>query len=133
TPDSVQTLLTYPKNADGTQVQAYFEGNFSSAYRGGMITFMGTDATLYIDRGRYELHPERKKGKYEELILGSGSRGQDFYDKPDGEVVHLTTWVESMRSRNPPTAPAEAGVSGASAAHLANQALRSGQVSVWKA
>src|SRR5262249_3519018 len=26
TPDSVQTLLTYPKEADGTQVQAYFEG-----------------------------------------------------------------------------------------------------------
>jgi predicted dehydrogenase len=127
TPDSVQTLLTYPN-----EVQAYFEGNFSNAHHGAMITFMGTDATLYIDRGRYELHPERGKGKYEELVLGSGRRGQDFYDKPDGELVHLTNWVESMRSRKAPTAPAEAGVSGASAAHLANQALRSGQVATWK-
>jgi predicted dehydrogenase len=137
TPDSVQTLLTYPKDADGTQVQAYFEGNFSSAYRGAMITFMGTDGTLYIDRGRYELHPERDrtgrdKFKYEELVLGSGRRGQDFYDRPDGELVHLTNWVESMRSRKAPTAPAEAGVSGASAAHLANQALRAGQIATWK-
>src|SRR6516164_2032806 len=69
TPDSVQTLMTYPND-----VQAYFEGNFSSAYRGAMITFMGTDGTLYIDRGRYELHPERDrtgrdKFKYEELVL----------------------------------------------------------------
>lgn len=127
TPDSVQTLLTYPSG-----VQAYFEGNFSNAYRGGMITFMGTDATLYIDRGRYELLPERGKGQEEKLILGSGRPGQDFYDKPDGELVHLTNWVECMRSRKTPTAPAEAGVSGASAAHMANQALRTGQIATWK-
>jgi predicted dehydrogenase len=128
TPDSVQTLLTYPKD-----VQVYFEGNFSSAYRGAMITFMGTDATLYIDRGRYEIHPERGKGEYKELVLGSGKRGQDFYDKPDGELLHLTNWIDCVRSRKPPTAPVAAGVSGASAAHLANQALRKGQVAVWKA
>jgi predicted dehydrogenase len=133
TPDSVQTLMTYPKH-----VQAYFEGNFSNAYRGGMITFMGTDAVLYIDRGRYELYPEydykrQPKTKYEELVMDGGKpRGADFYDKPDGELVHLTNWVECMSSRKPPTAPAEAGVSGASAAHLANQALRTGQIAVWK-
>jgi predicted dehydrogenase len=128
TPDSVQTVLTYPN-----QVQAYFEGNFSNAHRGAMITFMGTDATLYIDRGRYEFHPERGKGKYEEMVMdGSKPRGADFYDKPDGELVHLTNWVDCMRSRKTPTAPAEAGVSGASAAHLANKALRTGQIAVWK-
>jgi predicted dehydrogenase len=127
TPDSVQTLLTYPN-----QVQAYFEGNFSNAHHGAMITFMGADGTLYIDRGRYEIHPERGRGKYEELVLGSGRRGADFYDKPDGELVHLTNWVECIRSRKTPTAPAEAGVSGASAAHLANQALRTGKVVTWK-
>jgi predicted dehydrogenase len=128
TPDSVQTLLTYPKD-----VQVYFEGNFSSAYRGAMITFMGTDATLYIDRGRYEVHPERGKGEYKEVVLGSGKRGQDFYDKPDGELLHLTNWIDCVRSRKTPTAPVTAGVSGAAAAHLANQALRKGQVAVWKA
>ncbi|HKB42257.1 MAG TPA: Gfo/Idh/MocA family oxidoreductase, partial [Gemmataceae bacterium] len=128
TPDSVQTLLVYPGG-----VQAYFEGNFSSAYRGAMITFMGTDATLYIDRGGYQLTPERGKGEYEELILGTEKRrGADFYDKPDGELLHLTNWVEAVRSRKPPSASAEAGVSAASAAHLANQALRSGEVAAWK-
>ncbi len=26
-----------------------------------MIEFMGTEATLYLDRGRYEVHPERNE------------------------------------------------------------------------
>ena len=98
-----------------------------------MLEFMGTDATLYLDRGRYEIHPERnKKIAYSELILGSGPRGADFYDQPKGEVLHLANWVECVRSRQKPNCPAEAGVSAASAAHLANTALRTGQVARWK-
>jgi predicted dehydrogenase len=129
TPDTVQTLLTYK---DG--LQAYFEGTFVNARNGAMIEFMGSDGTLYLDRGRYEIHPERGIGKYEELILSTqpARRGADFYDKPDGELLHLTNWVECLRSRNPPNCPAEAGVSAASAAHLANAALRSGQKAEWK-
>jgi predicted dehydrogenase len=129
TPDTVQTLLRYPDR----EAQAYFEGTFVNARNGAMIEFMGTEASLYIDRGRYELHPERKKTvEYKEKLLGSGPRGADFYDQPDGELVHLGNWLECIRSRQKPVAPAEAGVSAASAAHLANQALRSGQVAKWQ-
>ena len=127
TPDSVQTLLTYPND-----VTVYFEGTFSNARNGEMIEIMGTEGTLYLDRGRYELYPERNKGKYEELVIGSGPRGRDFYDKPDGELLHLTNWIECARSRTKPIAPAEAGVSAASAAHLANAALRGGGKAAWK-
>jgi predicted dehydrogenase len=127
TPDTVQTLLQYPG-----EVQAYFEGTFCNARNGSMIEFMGTDGTMYIDRGRYEIHPERNRGKYEEKVLGKGKRGLDFYDKPDGELLHLTNWVECVRSRKTPTAPAEAGVQAAAAAHLSNQALRGRQVALWK-
>jgi predicted dehydrogenase len=130
TPDTVQTLLRYPDR----QVQVYFEGTFSSNRYGSMVEFMGTEATLYVDRGRYEVIPDRGKKKPEpsSLVLGTGEKGLDFYDKPDGELVHLLNWVEGVRSRKKPTAPAEAGVSGASAAHLANQSLRSGQIATWK-
>jgi len=127
TPDTIQCLLHYPNG-----IQAYFEGTFSNARNGAMIEFMGTDATLYIDRGRYEIHPEGGKGKVEEWILGSDPhRGRDFYDKPDGELLHLTNWVECVRSRQRPHCPAEAGVSAALAAHLGNRAYRSGQVAAW--
>lgn len=137
TPDTVQTLLRYKDK----QVQVYFEGTFVNARNAAMVEFMGTDGTLYIDRGRYELHPERVKAfgapaqppkfEYSELILGSGPRGADFYDKPNGELVHLQHWIDCVRSRRKPNAPAEAGVNSASAAHLANRALRSGQVARW--
>jgi predicted dehydrogenase len=128
TPDTVQTLLTYPG-----EIQAHFEGTFCNARNGAMIEFMGTEATLYADRGRFEIHPEpRSKQKAEEQILGKGNRGRDFYETPDGELLHLRDWVESIRTRNRPSAPAEAGVSAAAAAHLANQALRKNQVAVWQ-
>lgn len=137
TPDTVQTLLRYPKQG----VQAYFEGTFSNQRNAAMIEFMGTEGTLYVDRGRMEVIPERKRGpdgKFfetripaEDWIIGEGPRGADFYAQPDGELLHLAHWVECMRARKQPNTPVEAGVSAASAAHLANLALRSGQVAGW--
>jgi predicted dehydrogenase len=133
TPDTVQTLMRYPDK----EVQVYFEGTFSNNRNGAMTEFMGTEGTLYIDRGRYEIIPDRGKTKPEpsSVVLGTEPkhRGADFYDKPDGELLHLLNWVECVRDRSKKVAcPAEAGVSAASAAHLANQSVRSGQVAVWK-
>lgn len=129
TPDTVQTLMRYPEQ----EAQVYFEGTFVSARNAAMIEFMGTEATLYIDRGRYEIIPERRsKLKPSDLIIGDGPRGADFYAQPDGELLHLTNWVDCIRTRKKPNCPAEAGVSAASAAHLANIALRSNQVAQWK-
>lgn len=129
TPDTVQTLLRYPD----AELQVYFEGTFSNARNAAMIELMGTDGTLYLDRGRYELVPEArtKKFAYEEWILGEGPRGADFYGNPNGELLHLTNWVESIRARKKPVAPAEAGVGSANAAHLANLALRRNEVARW--
>jgi predicted dehydrogenase len=129
TPDTIQCVLRYPND-----FQAYFEGTFVNARNGAMVEFMGSDATLYIDRGRYEVHPERnKKVQPREMILGNGPRGADFYDKPEGETLHLTNWVESVRNRKPPLCPAEAGVSAAAAAHLGNLAYRGNKVAMWDA
>ena len=128
TPDTVQTILSYPGG-----VQMHFEGTFSNARNAARVEFLGTDATLYVDRGRYELIPEKgRKVEAEQLILGTGPPGADFYDKPDGEKLHLENWLDCVRSRKAPVAPAEAGVSSAGAAHLANLALRNGGVALWK-
>jgi len=131
TPDTVQTVLSYKDN-----LQMHFEGTFANAREGAHIVFMGTEANLYVDRGAYIVTPElrSKKAKAEQVVASKEPkhRGADFYDVPDGELLHLTNWVECVKSRNPPTAPAEGGVSSASAAHLANTALRNGGVAVWK-
>ncbi|MBX9790742.1 MAG: Gfo/Idh/MocA family oxidoreductase [Pirellulales bacterium] len=130
TPDTVQTLVHYPSR----QTQVYFEGTFSSARNAAMIEFMGTEGTLYLDRGRYELIPERRsKLEPREMVLGTGPRGADFYDQPDGELLHLTNWIECIRSRQQPTAPVEAGVAAVWGPHLANLALRSASVAKWPA
>ena len=125
TPDTIQTLLQYSEQ----QVQVYFEGTFVNARNAAMLEFMGSEGTLYLDRGRYEIHPERKsKLKYREQVLGDGPRGADFYLNPPGEQLHLANWLTSIRTREKPNAPAEAGVTAVVGAHLANQAFRTSQV-----
>ncbi|HEX4131545.1 MAG TPA: Gfo/Idh/MocA family oxidoreductase [Pirellulales bacterium] len=129
-PDTVQTLMRYPDK----QVQVYFEGTFCNARNRAMIEVMGSEQTLYLDRGRYELHPEpNSKLKPTEMVIGSGGRGLDFYDQPYGELLHLSNWLECVRSRQRPRSPAESGVTAAAAAHLGNKAFRSGQVAHWNA
>lgn len=128
TPDMVQTILEYK---DG--VQMFFEGGFSNARHGSRIEFMGTEGTIYVDRGRFEIIPDwNRKIKAEEMVLGTGRRGADFYEKPDGERVHLENWINAMRTRKDPSSPVEAGVHAAAAAHLANKALRSGKIATSK-
>jgi len=119
TPDSVETLLKY-KNG----LHMFFEGTFSNARHGARIEFYGTDATMYIDRGRMELIPEPNRGMGQEMILGDGPKGRDFYEQPDGELLHLTNWVECIRSRKEPNSPIESGVHSAAAAHMANLSMR---------
>jgi predicted dehydrogenase len=120
TPDTVQCLLQYPDD-----VQVYFEGTFINARNGAMLAFMGTEATITLDRGGMVLTPERnKKLEPREMILGTGPRGADFYDKPDGELLHLANWVDCIRTRSTPACPAEVGVAAANAAHMANRAYR---------
>ena len=128
TPDTIQTLLEYPDRG----VQVFFEGTFFNARNGARIELQGTGGTLYIDRGRYELIPQGG-GEADEWVIGSGGRGADFYGEVNGALLHLTDWIECVRSRKAPVAPAEAGVSACRGAHLGNEAFRSGKVALARA
>lgn len=129
TPDTVQTLLNYPDN----KAQVHFEGTFYNADRGAFIELMGSKGTLYLDRGRYEIRPEgRSKVAAQQVILGEGRKGQDFYTKPDGEALHLTNWLECIKSRGEPNSPVSSAVQVAAAAHLANKSWRDQQTAKWQ-
>lgn len=118
TPDTIQTILHYP----GKKLQIHFEGTFVNQHEKAGVTFMGTEATLYADRGRYEVFPEPNRGvKPESFAPGKDARGADF--DVDGTVLHIADWLECIRTRKKPVAPAEAGVLASDAAHLANAAL----------
>ncbi len=128
TPDSIQTLLHYPDK----RLEIYFEGTFSNARNGAMLEFMGRKATLYMDRGHCEIHTERAHGGgVRDLSPGKDHRGSDFDRNVDGGLHHMQNWVDCIRSRKKPNAPAEAGVWAASGAHLGNIAFRSGEVARW--
>jgi predicted dehydrogenase len=124
TPDTVQTLVQFPQ----ANVQVHFEGTFVNHRQRAMMELMGTKATLYLDRGRYEIHPERGSGvPYRERIDSAGERGADFFDEVDGELYHLRNWVECIRSNTTPASTVADGVRAAAVAHLANQSYRSGK------
>lgn len=128
TPDTIQTLLDYPDE----QVQLHFEGTFVNARDAARLELLGSEASLYVDRGRYELHPEpRSQVASRELVLGEGPRGRDFYMNPPGETLHLANWLESIRTREKPNAPAEAGVTAVLGPHLGNLAYRRGARVSW--
>jgi hypothetical protein len=99
-----------------------------------MLEFMTPEVTIYLDRGRLEVIPEKNhdQSRATEMILGSGPKGADFYETPDGEVLHIANWLECVRSRKTPNAPAEVGVSAASAAHLGNIAYRENRIARWE-
>lgn len=124
TPDTVQCLLQYPDQ----HAQVYFEGTFVNARNRAMIEFMGSEGTVYIDRGRYEVHPDpHKKLSPSQMVIGKGPRGADFFEEVDGALYHLQNWVECVRSRKTPRAPVKAGIQAAAAAHYANRAYREGR------
>ncbi len=130
TPDTVQTLLAYPND----KLQAHFEGGFVNHRNRASLSFMGTDANLYCDRGRYELVPERgKKVEPRQRVDGTRDiRGLDFYDEVDGALHHLQEWADCVRSRKRSSCPAEEGVRSAAAAHLANISYRKGAAAHWR-
>ena len=129
-PDTVQTMLSYPSQ----KVQVHFEATSVNANKGASMEFMGTEATLYVDRGRYEIRAEHnRKIAQPDMVIGEGPRGLDFYPDPDGEMLHLQNWVECLRSRKTPNATIEDGVRACEGPHLGNISLRSGKVVHWSA
>ena len=127
TPDTIHCLLDYPDK----EYQVYFEGTFCNARNRAMMEFMGKKATLYMDRGRYEIIPESDEVQAEEWVPGNDQRkGLDFYKEPNGELLHLKNWVECVRTRAQPNCTVEDGVRAANAAHLGNQSFRSSQLAM---
>jgi len=125
TPDTIHCLLDYPDK----KYQVYFEGTFSNSRNRAMIELMGSDATLYMDRGWYEIFPEQKGVKHEKWGPGSDERrGLDFYKNPDGGMIHLANWLDCIRTGKQPNCTVEDGVRAAAGAHLGNRAYRSGKL-----
>ena len=90
---------------------------------------MGTKSTIYFDRGREEVTPQRSDREplapvSESMIPGSGPIGADFYHEYQGAILHLNDRVKAIREGRDPADTIEAGVLAASVCCYGNTSYR---------
>ena len=93
------------------------------------IEFMGTAATLFVDRERFELRPEPPVGTRPieprpEITTTPAAADGSF-------PSHPRNFIDCVKSRQAPICDVEIGHRSSSTAILGNMALRSGQTVVW--
>lgn len=90
------------------------------------VAFTGTDATLILDQGGWEVIPERtkKEAPAEKHPAPAGDRSR---------IAHVGNFLECMRSRHNPVTSVEIGHHVSAVAHLGNLAFRSGAQVQWDA
>ena len=125
TPDTIQTLLRYPDR----EIQVYFEGTFVNQRNKAMVEIMGTRGTMYLDRGRFEIHPEPGGGLEAEDLLarnrGARARTSTSMARRPISRTGLTRYASREQAEH---SGGSKGVRACVSAHLANLAFRTGQV-----
>lgn len=115
-PDTIQAALRYP----GFDV--VYEGMMASSIDDGGLEFRGTDATLKINRGGFNVYRERAARDQNPVLTERSYR--------DGTIDHMQNFFDCIKSRKQPNAPVETGVAAAAAGHIANLAYgRGGEIS----
>jgi predicted dehydrogenase len=122
-PDTVNASYAYP----GFQV--VYNGTLSGHLEGGNIIFRGSQAMLKINRDGFDVYPEgvvpAEKTNYPPPTASMRSAR-------DGTIDHIRNFLDCVRSRQAPNAPAAPSVAAARAAHIGNLAYRSGGRLDWK-
>jgi predicted dehydrogenase len=128
TPDTIVATFHYPGFVMTYENRVCSSMPINGRYYG--IEFLGTAATLFVDRERYELRPEP----------APGTRVQDNVPvaptvvaatPADQHPSHMRNFIDCIKSRQAPICDIEIGHRSSSAAILGNMALRSGQTVVW--
>lgn len=128
TPDTMMALFEYPER----QLLIDFECTFSNDLDRGSMRLMGERATIYIDRGRWELTAQKQKKEPPEVtakeVASDGPRGDGDYSDYNAAALHFLDWLDAARERRDPSDPVAAGVQAAAVCHHGNIALREHRV-----
>jgi predicted dehydrogenase len=123
TPDTLQVTYQYPGFV------CVYESRECNQYglnqHGYGISFHGTDGTLFIDRGGFEVFPEptEKHTNRCEALVEKNSNNHN--------QAHSRNFLDCVKSRQAPISDIEIGHRSTSAAQLGNVALRSKSVVIW--
>lgn len=119
TPDTLQVTYEYP-GFIGTYENR--EGNRQSMFnKSGGILFCGDKATMFLDRGGYQVVPEPQSGVAERTVKSTDS----------GNDNHWTNFLDCMKTRKKPTSDIETCQRSTTTCLLGNIALRSGMRLDW--
>ncbi len=121
-PDTFSSIVEYgpgPVAKNGFLLQYSMRIGNRFEHRSHSKIFLGTEASLWIDRGRYTIVGEGKGGKTEE-VLASGD-----------ESRHTQIFLDNVRNHKKPEADAEVGNNATKVGHLMNVAYEVGRTIRW--
>ena len=116
-PDTIQAAFRYP----GFDV--VYEGMMGSSIDGGGLEFRGSNATLKLDRGGFNVYREGVPREQNPTLCEHSYR--------DGTIDHMENFFDCIKSRKEPNAPVETGVAAAAPGHIANLAFNQGGQIAW--
>jgi predicted dehydrogenase len=104
-PDTMETIYELPEG--GLIIFGQYEASSTNAMKKGYIELRGTNGTMFIDDGGWEVEPE-KGGQFQEnkprmaALTGKSS---------DGELTtqHMRNFLDCVKSRQKPNADVETG------------------------
>ena len=116
-PDTIQAAFRYP----GFDV--VYEGMMGSSIDGGGLEFRGSNATLKLDRGGFNVYREGVPREQNPTLSEHSYR--------DGTIDHMENFFDCIKTRKEPNAPVETGVAAAAPGHIANLAFNQGGQIAW--
>lgn len=125
TPDTILASFQYPgwvmtyenRECNGRPINDHDYG----------IDFYGTDGTLFVDRGGFQLVPEQQREGQQTVDRTLAREQRSTRANP----THARNFVDCVKSRQKPLCDIEIGHRSSSTAILGNMAYRSGSTVVW--
>jgi predicted dehydrogenase len=118
-PDTIAVTLDFPRD-----IVVTWQSTFSNSHYGLGEHILGSDGTIEHGWGESDM----EKGEDQERLRYSPEK----MNRPKGTALtgktaegeHMANWIDCVRSRKTPNAPAELGYCSAIAVHMANLAYR---------
>ncbi len=130
TPDTLMATFEYPKFI-ATYENRAFSGRGLDG-KGYGILFVGTDASLFVDRSGLEIIPEYTGRRRDDLFTAKVPPARMGLPRADlSHLDHCRNFIECMKTRKLPTSDVEIAHRSTSTTLLANIALRSHRRVKW--
>ncbi len=131
TPDTLLVTFEYPGFVM-TYENRTTNARGQDARWGYGILFYGSDATMFVDRGGFEIFPEMEGRRRDDIFTARTVAAKMSVQRGDpSHLLHVRNFIECLKTRQKPISDVEIGHRSTSAPHLGNIALRTGRKIKW--